>query len=145
MRARDYLLRIWELDEYIKDKRDEIERAEESAKGLGGSSNSEKVQTSPVPDKLEKSVIAYTSLKEKLTDDLIRIEAERSQIIRTIELLPLKEYTVIYRVYVHYMTYDEIADEINKSYSYVSKRHSKGLKILQEIINERYDTVKGGH
>lgn len=147
MRSKDYLLQIWVLDEYIANKKDEIARLKESAKGFGGGSSSEKVQTSPVPDKLEKGVIAYIDMEMDLEAELIEIEAQRNAIIKTIELLPRPEYTVIYKIYVKYMTYDECGESLKppKGYSYVSKKHSRGIKLLQEILDERDERIKGSN
>lgn len=143
MRAKDYLMRITLLDEILKNKREEIATLRESALGFGFASNSEKVQTSPTPDRLENSVIRFLEMEKRLIDEILEIEIERMRIISTIEQLPPAEYAVIYSVDVKGKTFNAVADALDKSYSYVSKKHSRGLKLLQEILNERDERTKG--
>lgn len=143
MRAKDYLKNIRRIDRIISDKRDEIERLRELVTSISVPMG-EKVQTSSTGDKQERMIIDYLTQSYELEDEIIRLSKERLEALRTIELLnDPAEYAVIYDCYVNGIEdFNRIADNINRSYSFVVKRHSRGIKKIQEIINERYERTE---
>lgn len=135
MRAIKYLGKIKEIDNQIKNRIADIEQLDESIGGVGAPPDGERVQTSKRADGMENSIIRLIELKAEAADDLIELHRKRRKIIKTIELLPEPEASIIYMVHADYMTYSEIADSLDRSYSYVTKKHSSGLKKLQQLLD----------
>lgn len=144
MRARNYLEQIRKLDKLIAAKLEEIEKLKEDKESAISISlpTSEKVQSSPRHDKLERMVARFADMELDLYEELIEKQNKRRAILLTLEELPPIEYSVLYDIYVNYLPYNIIADKMDRSYSYVSKKHSKGLKKLQEILDERNERDK---
>ena len=107
MSGKDYLKQIKKLETQIKNKGIEEKRAKE----IG----------------LDASVIEGE--KRKLSQ-------KRSEIIKTIELLPEAEYAVLHKVYEQYKTLYEIAAERDISYRLVNSIHGRALKMVEAIIAE---------
>ena len=144
MRSKEYLLQIYKLDKLIQAKLDEIQRLKSSA--ISSSMPvTEKVQSSPRGDRLEKTVAAYVDMEGELYQDLIDIQAQRREILDTMAMLPGIEYAIIYDLYVNYLPINIVEEKMDRSYSFVSKRHSRGLKRIQEILDERNERTKGGN
>lgn len=137
MRAITYLKQLSFLNAKIRNKTEELERLRQLASGLGGFDSGEKVQTSSRGDSMERRIIDLIELEEQIADDLIEQIRTRQEILSTIELLPKNEYEVAFYYFVKEMEAHEIADKLEKSYSYVTKRKGKALKMVQEILDER--------
>lgn len=139
MRAITYLKQLSFLNAKIKSKTEELERIRQLASGLGGFDSRERVQTSSRGDTMEKRIIDLIELEEQIADDLIEQIRTRQEILATIEMLPKNEYEVAFYYFVKELEANEIADKLEKSYSYVTKRKGKALKLVQEILDERIE------
>lgn len=137
MRAEDYLDSIRKIDLIIQHDIDEILFWKSKAEGLGFSTEGDKVKSSPKQDKMEEAVIKYTMLQEELEQKVIELIEQRKQIKGKLELLPADEYDVLYRRYLLKQDLSTIAVNIFRSESWVWHTQERGLKHLQEILNER--------
>ena len=115
---------------------DEILFWKSKAEGLGFSTEGDKVKSSPKQDKMEEAVIKYTMLQEELEQKVIELIEQRKQIKGKLELLPADEYDVLYRRYLLKQDLATIAMNIFRSESWVWHTQERGLKHLQEILNE---------
>ena len=105
--AKEYLRRIKKIDTQLKNKNIELKQAQE----------------------VDADVSEIREAKK-------RLEREKSLIISSIESLPEAEYDVLHRVYVQGETLYEVASDMQKSYSYATKRHGWALQALERIINK---------
>lgn len=134
MDAKEYLQSIATLDIEIDNLATRIEEQKALAKKTTSTMSDCKVQSSGSKQKMADAVCSYTVLEEEKKGK----EAERQDIIDTIEMLKAKERAVIYQMYVCKKEYlGEIASNMGKSYSWVSKMHSNGIANIQAILDER--------
>lgn len=137
MKAKDYLMQLQKLDKLIENKLAEKERwkciATTTTAPLGG----ERVQSSGNPHKMADAVCRYIELESEINACIDRFVDQRQEIISTIEVLEVKEYDLLHKVYVQYMTLQEAATAIDKSYTWVTTVHGTALKNLQSILDER--------
>ena len=133
MTAKEYLLQIIYLDSRIEANREKVQRLKESATGTTSNLSPDKVQTSTSKHKMEDAVISYADLEKAIQAD----EEKKQGIIDTISLLNPYESTVLYKRYVEEKSLWVISREVSRSYSWVTKVHSTGVKNIHKIINEK--------
>lgn len=134
--VKEYLYQIKKLDRMINNKLNELEKWKSvceypnvPAYGL------EKVQSSggKMTFALENYIIVEGEIQEAI-QDLMEVKRE---VIGTIEELPLPEYEVLYEKYVNFKDFQEIADKMDKSYSWTTSVHGRGLVSIRKILQGR--------
>ena len=93
--------------------------------------NIEKVQASSSGDSMAVAVVSYVDIERKVK--ALKAEKEKAEII--LEQLEPNHYDVLYKFYILEFRLYEIADSLNKSYSFVAKTRKKALKSLQTLLN----------
>lgn len=133
MDAKEYLLKIAYLDSKIDSNKERVKRFKESAENKTSNLTPNKVQTSTSKEKMADAVCNYTDLEGIIKAD----EKKKQEIIDTISQLKSYESTVLHKCYVDYKTLPEISAGMSRSYSWVSKKHSSGIKSIQQILDSR--------
>lgn len=133
MKAKEYLQKITFLDSKIESNKERIKRYKESAENKTSNLSPNKVQTSTSKQKMADAVCSYSDLERLIKAD----EEKKQEIIDTIGMLNPNESTVLYKCYADAMTLWEISKDMDKSYSWVSKMHSRGVKNIQQILDSR--------
>lgn len=131
MTAKEYLEQIQKIDDFIADLKEEIQRQNNIADGIGGFNIGERVQTTRNLHKMSDAVHESIDLQRKV--DVLTVQ--REEIIETIKKLPVNEYKVIYRVYVKGLLLKQVAADCKKSYIWAKKMHIKGLDDVQTMID----------
>ena len=134
MKAETYLKQIEKLDALIENKQAEIQRWREVANNTSVNMSKEKVQSSGSHDTIANAICTYLDLEREEIDAYL---AKRKEIIATIEQLATIEYNVIFKKYVQYLTFKEIAALYGNSYSWATTTHERALKQIQKIIDKR--------
>jgi len=137
LKAKEYLKQLQKLDKLIENKLAEKERwkciATTTTAPLGG----ERVQSSGNPQKMADAVCRYIELESEINACIDRIVDQRQEIISTIEMLDVKEYDLLHKVYVQHFTLQDVATALDKSYTWVTTMHGTALKSVQRILDER--------
>lgn len=137
MNSRSYLLQIRKLDRLINNKLAEVDHWKSVAFSTSTYSEGERVQSSGNKQKMASAVERYIDIQKEINADIDRLIDLKQEVIKTIEALPEKEYDVLHKVYVQGMTFDEIADIADRSYSWATTVHGRALASLQRVLNER--------
>lgn len=135
--AKKYLLQIQKLDKLIENKLLEAEHWRLVATGITTVSDSERVQSSGSKHKMEDAVCRYLTMEQEIDEAIGRLIDKKQEIIETIEQLEVIEYDVLHKKYVQFKEWYEIADDLNKSYSWVITVHGKALANVQKILNKK--------
>lgn len=61
----------------------------------------------------------------------------KANVIKTLEKLPAKEYGVLHRYYIRYMTIEHIAMEMGYCTRSIDRIKANGLKILEDVVECR--------
>lgn len=134
MQAKEYLLQIKRLDSLIKNKMFELDKLK-SESVCKASSYGERVQTTFDPNSKEKMLTTILSLEKELSKDIEYYISVKNEIIKTIdELESSNEIDVLYKKYVQFKTWEQIAVEMNYTFRNVLIIHGKALKNLQKLI-----------
>lgn len=138
MLAKRYLYRVRQIEGIVNKLKKEIRKWEGIANAMPSSiSSSDKVQTSNNQDKLSTAVCEYLTLKERYLKEVAVLYKEKEEILNTLKQLPTSEYDVLYGLYIENVQYYEVADRNDRGISWVKKKRATGLKLLQEILDER--------
>lgn len=133
MKAKEYLQKIAFLDSKIESNKEKVLQHKDAATKKTSNLSPDKVQTSASKQKIADAVCSYSDLEAIIKAD----EEEKAEIINTICKLNPHESTVLYKCYSDGMTLWEVSKDMSKSYSWVTKVHSRGLKSIQNILDKR--------
>ena len=137
MKAKTYLLQIQRYDEMINNKLVELQKWRDIATDISVKLSGDKVQTSGNGDKIGNAVSNYVTIEQEINEAVFELAKLRSEIIRTIEVLNVTYYDVLHKIYVQGLQLWEVADIYKKSYSWITTTHSRAIKALQAILDER--------
>ena len=131
--AKEYLEKIWHNERIIRNKQIERKYWMELASGITASMVGERVQSSKTSHPMENKVVEAALIDQEID----RLKKEIAEIIATIEQLPVEEYDFLHKVYVQHLSLKTVQAESERSYSWVTTTHSRALKNLQYILDER--------
>lgn len=141
MRAKDYLRQLRKLDKLIENKLAEKQRWKEIAVGGGSTfSDMERVQSSGNKQKMADAVCNYIGIEVEIDLAIDSLIDKRREVIEVIEQLDVMEYDLLHKLYVQYMSIQDAADAMDKSYSWATTIHGRALVHVDEILRKRRET-----
>lgn len=136
MNVEAWLNQVRKIDQLIDAKLEERDRLKAiatdiSAKPLDGMPFS---NTGTVSQRMPNAIINLIELAHEI-DRLIDSYIDyKSQVVSMLEKLPEKEYGVLHRHYIRYMTWEQIADDMCYSSVQIWRIKKNALKNLQKIL-----------
>ena len=131
--AAEYLMKIWENEEKIRNKQIERKYWMDLATGITAGMGGERVQSSKTGNPKEDNVTEAVDIDREIAE----LKREINEIIATIQMLPRVYYSVLHKLYVQRKSLKEVQAEAKKSYSWATTTHSRAKKKLQYILDER--------
>lgn len=86
-----------------------------------------------VNNKMENAVVNLIALAEEINRIIDQYVDHKRKVIEVLERLPEKEYGVLHRRYIRYMSWDEIALDMNYSRMQIWRIWKKSLKMLKDV------------
>ena len=134
--AKKFLQQLEMIDLKIMNKLIEREQVRSIATGISASVGGDRVQSSGNGHKLEEAVIKLIDLESEidaLVDELIDT---KRVVIGVIEKLDSPtEYNVLHKRYVQFQSLQDISDDYDRDYTWVTTTHGRALKNVQKIID----------
>lgn len=87
-----------------------------------------------VSDPVGEAVVRLVAMGEEINKLIDRFVDQKKEVVRVLEQLPAKEYSVLHRYYIRYMTLEEIAADMNYSVMQIWRIKEKGLKMLLNVM-----------
>lgn len=137
MKAKDYLKQLQKLDRLIENKLAEKEQWKAMATSTTQQLTADRVQTSSNPQKMADAVCKIIEIEAEIDACIGRLVDTKREVISTLERLNPTEYDLLHKVYVQYLTFDDVAIKKGKSYSWVTTVHGRALKNVQAMLDER--------
>lgn len=143
--VKKYLFRIDEIDTLIRNKH--IEKAQhyalmmDVATSITANMSGERVQSSGSKQRMADTVDNKLTYIKNIEKRIAELEAEKAEIIATIELLPKDEYDILFKAYVQKMLLKQVALARKESYSSTATTHGIALKRVGKILEERKATI----
>ena len=145
MTAKEYLKQIEALDIKIRQKQDQLECLKETAGGNAAIRYDKlNVQITVAPDMMERNVLRMVELEEKIWADKLKMETLKDQIIDQIQSLEDERYIdLLFRRYVKYQKFEQIAIDMSYDYVYIRELHGEALGAFeQEYKNILHNPTK---
>lgn len=140
MNAKDFLLQIKKLDRMIANKQIEVQQLKELACNTSPNMSGERVQATGNPHKIADAIGKYIDLEREIqrrVDELVNV---RCEVIAVIEQLNTVEYDILHKIYVQNLTFYDVADAYDKTYSWATTVHGRALKQVQDILDGKVET-----
>lgn len=145
MTAKEYLKQIEALDIKIRQKQDQLECLKETAGGNAAIRYDKlNVQITVASDMMERNVLRMVELEEKIWADKLKMETLKDQIIDQIQSLEDERYIdLLFRRYVKYQKFEQIALDMSYDYVYIRELHGEALGAFeQEYKNILHNPTK---
>jgi hypothetical protein len=150
MNAKEFLRQVQKLDRLIENKlveRDQWLSMATSTTAASAPETGVRVQSSGSQQKMADAVSRYIDIERDIDDCIDRLYDEKRKIIKVIEKLDVVQYDILHKMYVgirknhktHYLSFNDIADIYDKSYSWATTMHGIALKHVQKIIDNCSD------
>lgn len=121
----------------IENKIAEMEHWKAVAAGTTAYSDGDRVQSTSNKEKMADAVVRYLDMEAEVNAEIDRLIDTKQEVISTIEQLKADEYDVLHKIYVQGKSFQEVAIDKGKSYSWVTSKHGRGLANLQKILDGR--------
>ena len=145
MQAIEYLNQVKRLDSLIENKREEERELWTIATSMTQNSDGMPHGTSD-PDKMTNIIQKIITARERTNAAIDKYVDAKQDIIKHIEMLPRKQYDVLYWLYVKkretlkpgekwYYTWSEVAESLGCSEENIRKTRRRAIKNLQKILD----------
>ena len=137
MKAKAFLQQLKKIDALIKNKRIERDMLWDVATNTVATMHGERVKSSGNPQRMASASDARIDLEREIDECIARLTATRRDVIEVIEQLNATEYDLLHKIYVQHILMCDVAQIIDKSYSWVTTVHGRALKHVQNILDAR--------
>lgn len=138
MNAREYLGQAYWLDKQIDIKLEEIDRMHMLATKCSQSFSLVPPSGSHDNHRLESILVKICDYQHEVDGDIDRMIAMKKEIEAVIELVPQQSFRSLLKMrYVHFMTWEMIAVQMNLSIRSVYRVHGKALVEVAKIIDKK--------
>lgn len=139
MTTKEYLGQISRLNRIINNKLIEISQLRELACSISAVKNEERVQESPIPDKIGEKCAKIWEMEKKL-DEMIDDYVDKKEII--IKQIDRMEDEVLYEIlfsrYIEKKTFEKIASDMEYSFRQIIRLHGKALHEFEKKYGDMY-------
>lgn len=136
-KAQVILERVEMVDTIIENKLIEQRQWKELALSITANMGGEKVKSSGSQSKMADAVIKCIAMEDEISEMVDRLIAEKQKTVQTIEkLYSPTEYKILHMRYIQYISLSDIADKLNREYTWVTTTHGRALKHLQNILDK---------
>lgn len=134
MDAKEFLSQPKKLDLLIKNKLIEKQQWRDLALGITANMEGERVQSSGSKQKMADAITKCIDVEAEIDSLVDRFIDKKREVIQVIEQVdsPI-EYDVLHKIYVQYMTLQEVSDHYKKEYGWATTTHGRALKSVQRI------------
>lgn len=135
MNAEKWLEQVRKLDQLIEAKIAERDRLIALATDItpGPMDGMPHSNTGTVSQRMQNAVINLIMLEQELDRIIDKYADYKQEVVKVLETLPDKEYGVLHRHYIRYMTWEQVAEEMGYSTVQIWRIKKNGLKILENI------------
>jgi DNA-directed RNA polymerase specialized sigma subunit len=137
MKAKDFLKQPEKLDAIINNKLIEKSQIKDIALGITAQMGGERVQSSGSQQRMADAVDRCIDMENEINRLIDRLIAVKQDVTGVIEQLNVAEYKLLHLLYIQGKTFDEIAEIMLRSKSWVATVHGRALANVQHILNER--------
>ena len=136
-KAQIFLERVEKIEAIIENKLIEQMRWKEIATNISANMDGEKVQASGSTSKIADAIIKCVSMEEEIAECVESLIKEKNNVVRVLEMLySPTEYKILHMRYIQYISLTDIADRLDRDYTWVTTTHGRALKNVQKILEK---------
>ena len=134
--AQTFLLGVEMIDALIENKLIEQRQWKDLALSITANMDGERVGSSGnTTSKMADAVIKCIMMEDEIALAVEKLIAEKKKVVATIEkLYSPTEYRVLHMRYIQYISLTDIAEKLNKEYTWVTTVHGRAVKHVQSIL-----------
>lgn len=129
-----WLESVKKLDELIEAKTAERDKLWAMATNMTANSDGMPHAKGGVSDPVGNGAVKLRMIADEINGLIDTYIDRKQQITNALEKLPPNEYGALHRYYIQYMTWEDVAQDMNKSTMQIWRYRKKGLKILSDVI-----------
>lgn len=130
MKVEDWLESVGKLDELINAKLEERAQVLSLATRMGAEMDGMPHAKGSVSDPVGGGAVKLALLAEELDRLTDQYVDQKAEVVKALEQLPEREYGVLHRYYIRYMTLESIAEDMGKCYTQVWRIKKHGIALL---------------
>lgn len=131
----EWLEQVKKLDELIEAKQAEKDQLWALITRTTSNNDGMPHAVGGVSDPIGNITPKLLALKDELDGLIDQYIQHKETVLKTLQQLPPKEYGALHRHYIRYMKWEDVAEDMNKSYMTVMRWRKKGLKSLEMLLN----------
>ena len=137
-KAQVFLERVEKIDTILENKLIEQRQWRDIALSISANMDGEKVQSSGSKSKMADAVIKCVACEDDIAEYVDKLIAEKVKTVQLIEsLYSPTEYKILHMRYIQYISLTDIADRLNKEYTWVTTTHGRALKNVQKLLEDK--------
>ena len=121
----------------LNNKMIEKKQLQEIATGTTSRISAERVQSSGSQQKMADAIDRAIDLEAEINEQIESLFRTKREILSVIEQLNATEYDFLHKVYVQFLTLQEVADLYQNSYSWATTIHGHAIAHVQKILDRR--------
>lgn len=131
-----FLERVEKIDTLIENKLMEQRQWRELAECITANMDGERVQSSStITSKMANAVLNCVAMEDEIAEAVDRLIAEKKDVTQTIEkLYSPTEYKILHMRYIQHISLADIADRLDKEYTWVTTTHGRALKSVEKLL-----------
>ena len=138
MVAKEFLQQVEKLDILIENKLIEKQQWRDLAVGITAVMEGERVKSSGKQSKMVDAIAKCMDMEVEIDQVVAQFVATKKEVIQTIEQVQNPTwYKVLHMKYIQHLDLNDIADRCNGSYDWAKSAHSKAVKIVQKILDDK--------
>lgn len=130
----EFLQQVGKYNVIIHNKLIEVEQWKALAESTTSVLTPDKVQSSGSKQKMAESIERYTDIQNEINEYIDKLYEAKKEVLSKIEQLEPVYYDVLHKIYVQFLSFKDVADSYEKSYSWACKQHIKALEQLEAIL-----------
>lgn len=132
----EFLQQVGKYKTIIHNKLIEAEQWKALAESTTSVLTPDKVQTSGSKQKMADAINRYIDIQNEINDYIDKLYETKKEVISKIEQLEPVDYDILHKMYVQFMSFNDIAESYEMSYSWACKQHRKALEHLEAILSK---------
>lgn len=133
-----FLERVEKIETIIENKLIEQRQWRELAENITANIEGERVQSSStITSKMANAVLNCAVLEDEIAEAVDKLIAEKQKVTQTIEkLYSPTEYKILHMRYIQHISLADIADRLDKEYTWVTTTHGRALKNVGKMLEK---------
>ena len=145
VRAKDYLNRLYYLQNKVEVLTEEIEKLDSLSRKVTGAYGGERVSHSAKSDTMENAIVKLVDLKKQLEEELAGLIEVQADIRDTISAVNNPAYRSLLEMrYINIWHWDRICSALGVGRTQAFKLHGKALIVIDGILQKKTKRSKNG-